>query len=255
MTSTWRVSAWSRAAVTQPDATRVWVVVKPSVLLTPRTSYEVQVKLAERFDACGCEEREWTTFMTFSTGDSEDHVAPEFAGVPSLAYGKRLTGEFCGFVDYVPVFPGAGYQDPQDDDWNIRYNTYIDDRLVKSFVHLPGRPTGGSEVQVDCGGGTTVGATPLLPGSRVEFRAVDLAGNESAANAPLDVPDVCNAPATSGTETVASRGNPGCSLGRGTSHGVGIGATLLVLATGLGRRRRVPRNAGPHHAHRARREA
>lgn len=101
-------------------AERTWLVARPLAPLAPDMYYEVQMRLG-RGDACGCEEREWSALTNFNTRGGEDHEAPEFAGVPALTYGERVTyNSDCGAVNVVPALPGAGFEDARDEYTGVR---------------------------------------------------------------------------------------------------------------------------------------
>ncbi len=167
-----------------------WLVAKPADPLLPNTSYEAQARLGAGDDVCGCQEREWTTITAFTTGSSVDDTAPAYAGLPALVYGDyAYEAGPCGSINHVPAWPGV--DDTLDQPEGTRYNVYVDGRLEKPFVQsLWGSPAV-AELLVDCGSSQLHFQSRLSPGKTLEIRAVDLAGNESSPNAPIEVPDVC----------------------------------------------------------------
>lgn len=89
-------------------------------------------------------------------------------------------------------------------------------------------PAGGvasPRMSVDCSGASgslSAGSiTRVTPGARVEARAVDLAGNESAAHAPQTIPEVC-APERSdaGLDVPATADTPSADAGAATPQAI-----------------------------------
>jgi hypothetical protein len=180
----------SGAVLPRERALQAWVVAKPAEPLEPRTRYEVRALLSGG-DACGCAEREWSTVTTFTTADAVDVVAPLYYGVPALTSGERVRGSStCGDSHYIPVWPAT--PDTLDEPAGTRYNVYVDGRIEKRFIENPRGTDGAAELAVDCGSSALSFQTVLLDHSRLEVRAVDLAGNESTPTTPIEVPVLCD---------------------------------------------------------------
>jgi hypothetical protein len=105
----------------------------------------------------------------------------------------------------------------------LRYNIYVDGVLRQRYVSA-WTPGPAPEIDVQCTVAPGTGAL-LSGGSQVEVRAVDLAGNESAAHAPFVLSATCqaqvddadlasseSAPDAAPTLPVARPAESGCAL-------------------------------------------
>jgi hypothetical protein len=178
------------APLLQPQTVTRWLVARPTEPLAANTEYSIQLELGPGRDPCGCNARDWVSVGTFTTGAGVDEGAPEFAGITRLSYGERVDHEdICGngggaLVPATPTFEPAS-----DDSPLIRYDVYVNGELDERFVQTPG----GTQVpmSVNCASSAVSTLTALTPGSLVEVRAVDLAGNSSGPNQSVLVEDVC----------------------------------------------------------------
>jgi hypothetical protein len=248
------------AAFERPSQ-KTWVVAHPVEPLTADTAYALQV-LKEEASGCVCDPQQWATVSSFTTGGDEDDTAPTFAGLERVEYREQRSGPIlCGDDDFVPAH--ATFAAAIDTSTELRYNVYVDGELAIPYVDMT---PGGLAFNVDCeGAGLLGGATLVRPGAEVEVRAIDLAGNESAANATttigLDVcdeflidpdlndngiPDSEDPPAPLLPDPIlAAPPSPGvsdCALSRGPGQApLALGALPLALAMlrRFGRRRRI----------------
>lgn len=186
-----------------PGRAEGWLVVKPPEPLLPKTKYELELR-SVRGDACALE-AEWTRLSSFETDSASDVRAPRLTGSPQLSYADRETGTTnCGTTDGVPVVTVLGID---DDFQGTRFNIYVDGELAGPYRDGVTANADGAEIYVNCG--TTALSTAILvaPGARIEIRAVDIAGNESAPGDEQSVPDECRASSDSSNDS-------GCSLAR-----------------------------------------
>jgi hypothetical protein len=220
----------SAARLAGRDSSEWWMVARPAETLAAGTEYELQVLLGRGAGACDAQ-RDWTTVSRFTTGSSVDEGTPVFEGITRLSYGaRRHLGDVCGDSDTIAIVPELARV--QDESVLTHYNVYVDGEVRDRF--LPSMETqAGSALNIDC----SLAATRLsiLPGSALEVRAVDLAGNESAPGAVFDVADCGVNGAVESME--------GCSLSRGGSAGLSplLGLSLLVLWHGRRMQRRLSR--------------
>ncbi|HVZ32602.1 MAG TPA: hypothetical protein VG963_09260 [Polyangiaceae bacterium] len=168
-----------------PSAQHVWVTAKPAEQLLPNTSYTLQVEEGLTAGSCSCGEDVWVKATSFTTG-LEPHVgAPEFSGLNRLRSGtpgQGFTGG-CTETNVVPVTLELGMPETRS---GLRYDIYVDGVLRQRYVS----PSSPGQIETQCT--TASGSGALLDGgSQVEVRAVDLAGNESAAHAPLKLTATC----------------------------------------------------------------
>lgn len=225
-----------------------WVVARPAESLAAGSEYALQLQL-DRTSACE-DTRDWVTVSTFTTGEALDDEAPDFAGVFEVNPRERVIREdMCqGSLDYVPLV--VDLHPLADASRDTRYNVYVDgephQRLLSSLV---------SEVYpvlaLDCRA-TATAPVSLVPGSTLEVRAVDLAGNESAAMPPWALPDLCSATsadadldsaADAGSETYgvfapvqAVPTSGGCTLAPSPTSSLGAGMVLSLLLLARWRR-------------------
>lgn len=232
------------------SGSETWVVAKPELPLAANTAYALQLQLGQGVDACRCEDREWVTVSSFTSAVDVDRVAPAFAGISALTYGARtMSSTSCGSEDGLLAVPELTAA--TDDFPGPRYNVYVNGQLANRYLELFTADAQPSSIFVDCG---SYGQSPwgrVQPGDSVEVRAIDLAGNESFPNEPIEVDVSCGSPDTSGdgapspTEPVAeagtdevlggpglantpssSRSSPGCAL----SHGLGANPSAALAA-------------------------
>lgn len=237
------------------QAAQAWLVAKPPELLEPNTDYAVELRLGPGDDACRCDQLQWTRVAAFTTAASEDASPPEFAGLQTLKYGPRAqSASDCGESDGVGAVPGPEFTEATDEYAGVRYDVYVDGMLENRFIPAPDGQTFGAELVVDCGSTALNTQTVFLPGSRVELRAVDVAGNESAPHTPVEVADVCmdarpvdaDAAGSAGSfvpsggvePEASSGGSSGCTIAPGVDHGASLLALACVIAQHLRRRRR-----------------
>jgi hypothetical protein len=201
-----------------------WLVVKPPEPLLPNTAYRLELNVGLGGFACSCEGK-WTSFSSFTTGADVDAGDPELGNVSALGFGERQTGNSdCGTQDLIPVLPDL--DTANDDSPGVRYNVYVDGVLASPFVeNVIANEEGSPEIYLNCGTSALINATLVEPGSLIEIRAVDLAGNESPPTSPVRVPDRCNA-----SSDVDSSG--GCSLSavRGRTGAAWLFAVLAGFA-------------------------
>jgi hypothetical protein len=186
-----------------PDRAEAWLVVKPRMSLLPDTRYGLAVGKTESDDG-GRSEWEW--IAEFTTASEDDLEAPEITPVSQLSFLPRNTASTeCGDSDVVPFVPR-----PKpvitDSSRDTRYNVYVDEELVGPYRDSLELDRDGAELYLDCGTSALFTGVLIEPGSRVEIRAVDVAGNESPEGDSLQVPDRCN----ENPEPEASGG--GCSV-------------------------------------------
>jgi hypothetical protein len=258
------------AVLPAPEMLQAWVVAKHVEPLAANTTYAVQVLLDELRGPCSCDGREWTTVSSFTSGEAEDHEPPTFTGLSSVEYGERFElGGSCGdSSDVTPVIPVfLRYLPVADLAPAPRYNIYVDGQISRRYVQQIGTDQLG-ELFVSCGAIQAY----IAPGSSVEIRGVDLAGNESPPNTPIIMDVTCELPtlapvapdagASEGTTgntpsaptdssapviTPASEdSSSGCDLSRRSAAASGAGAAmaaaLLLLCGGrLAARRRASR--------------
>ncbi len=216
----------------QPHGSQAWIVAKPSTLLLPHTTYDVQVDV-DLFGACTSDMGSWRTVSTFTTGSESDTLPPDFAGVRAFSYGDPVEQNTdCGFFKAVGVLPDAPL--PTDSSQDIRYHIYVDGVLAIRYVESIGGVTDSPVLSVDCGSDSP--PTLSLPSdAQVEVRAVDVAGNESGANSPIQVAARC--------DPTEQSDEPTCSVTTAPRQKSGVFAALILLFyTGLltHRRRRGP---------------
>lgn len=239
-----------------------WVVAKPQQPLAANTAYALQLQLGPGRDACRCDEREWVTVSSFTSGAEADGEAPAFAGITGLTYAARATASSnCGETDGFPALPELT---PATEGFpELRYNVYVNGELAKRYVKAFAVDAQPSELFVDCGSTALSTQALVHPGDSIEVRAVDLSGNESAPNEPIEVDVSCGTPDTpgddaspqpaadAGSEPVfiargladdpgSSLSSPGCALSRrlGAGPSAALGALFVLLAW---RRRRAER--------------
>ena len=166
-----------------------WAVARPGAPLAANTTYAVQLEMGGGREVCRCDQREWTTVSTFTTGAAADDAPPSFAGVTALSFGARAdSSSDCGESRLIPAAPA--FTPASDASPALRYNLYVDGAIEKRYVEsLTGDPA--PEIYVDCGTAALTTVTLLSPGARLEVRAVDIAGNESAASSPVEVTATC----------------------------------------------------------------
>jgi hypothetical protein len=203
-----------------------WMAARSEQLLAAGTEYELQVLMGPAKDACA-ETREWTTVSHFRTTHEVDDEAPEFGGIASLSYGtRRHSGGTCGGTDWIPITPSL--MEVHDASALTHFNVYVDGEITQRFVPSLVYETV-PLLSIDC---SLVSDYRLIPpGSALEVRAVDLAGNESAPGAVFDVAQ-CG-------EHGAIYDQTGCSLSRGASMSwssvLGLSSLVLLRA----RRKRI----------------
>jgi hypothetical protein len=233
-------TAFRRAA-----AADAWVVAKPTGPLLANTEYHVQVMRSGDAYGCDCQEAEWTTVSSFTTGSVADDDAPLFTGADSFRYGDRVdTDSDCGSFKAIPAIPHATAA--TDASPGLRYDIYVNDVLEHRYVENLGTPSESSSIYVNCGTTSLITDTLVTPGARVEVRAVDIAGNTSASNAGSEISVSCAPaePAPPGASTEVARedpqpsAQPACTLSwGGEARGVG-GLWMLASLLGCGVRRR-----------------
>jgi hypothetical protein len=111
----------------------------------------------------------------------------------ALGYDARQAiGNGCGTLSGIPIRPELEAAADQGQD--VRYNLYIDGTLAKPYLEdLHGE--GGSRVLfVNCEDYPPQLSAWISPGGMLEARAVDLAGNESAAHPALAIQVSCSEP-------------------------------------------------------------
>jgi hypothetical protein len=190
----------------QTQASQVWVVAKPEAPLLGNTVYELQLALGAGADICRCDEREWITVSTFTSGAGLDDRKPTFSGVTGFTYGPRVdNSSSCGAMVVIPAVPS--FVAAMDDFADPRYNLYVDGRIARRYLASLGSAAQ-PEIYVDCGSSALTTATRLLPGAQLEVRAVDLAGNESAPNTALDVEASCSDSESKGCAVSPASGAP-----------------------------------------------
>jgi hypothetical protein len=210
-----------------PGRAEGWLVVKPPEPLLPETKYELELH-AVRDDACAFE-GDWTRLSSFETDSASDVRAPRLTGSPQLSYGDRETGTTnCGTTDGVPVVTVLGLD---DDFQGARYNVYVDGELAGPYRDGVTASGEGAEIYVNCGTTALSTAIQVAPGARIEIRAVDIAGNESAPGEALSVPDKCRPSSDSSTDS-------GCSLTRVRALSWSDALWPLALFAGVARRSR-----------------
>jgi hypothetical protein len=176
-------------AVQHRSSAEAWAVAKPAAPLLANTEYHLQVR---RGDAYGgdFEGADWTTVSSFTTGSAADNEAPLFSGADSFRYGDLIdTSSDCGAFKAIPAVPHA--IPATDTSPGLRYDIYVNDVLERRYVENLGTLNESSAVYVNCGT-TALGTDTLVtPGARVAVRAVDIAGNESAPNAAVEISVSC----------------------------------------------------------------
>lgn len=246
----------------RPSAAESWIVAKLDPPLAANTGYALQLQLGPGRDACRCDEREWVTVSSFTSGVEADREPPAFAGITALTYAARAQGSStCGETDGFPALPALTtatdvFPEP-------RYNVYVNGELARRYVKALSANAGFSELFVDCGSTALSTWTLVQPGDGVEVRAVDLSGNESTPNEPIVVDVSCespdspestasttsdNAPPTdvtsdAGSDVVvigrgladdprSSLSSPGCALPRrfGAERSAAFGALFMLFA-------------------------
>ena len=240
------------ALLERSGAAQTWVVAKPSAALAANTTYAVQLEMGAGIEVCRCDQREWTTVSTFATGAAADDAAPTFTGVSALSFGERAdSSSDCGESKLIPAAPA--FTPASDASPALRYNLYVDGAIAKRYVASLTGDTA-PELYVDCGTGALTTATLVAPGARLEARAVDIAGNESAANASVAVTATC-APLTDSDpvagepdaaagdpeavdtaagdpriDVIATPTNSGCALSSGAETGSSAALAALLAA-------------------------
>jgi hypothetical protein len=222
------------------SSVEAWIVAKPGAPLAANTEYHVQLQLGHGVEVCRCEEREWATVASFTSGSAADEQAPNFAGVPALEYGRRYAeANNCGESNGIPAssevtaepesFPG------------LRYNVYVDGEIARRYVEDLRTGEHSANMFVDCGTTALTTGLALNTGSSVEARAVDLSGNESLPDEPIRIERSCGA--TAPERSAYSSSASGCALSpRSVSNaGAALGALLLVW----GLRRKAARAGTP----------
>jgi hypothetical protein len=183
----------------ESSADGAWLVAKTEESLAPDSTYQLQLELGADAEPCSCEERQWTTVSTFSTGANADLERPLFYGVKSISYGPL--GEF---FQGCSLFKGL-YGSPEidaatDSSSGIRYNLYIDGAVSRQFLEEDSAHGASLDFFVFCPvQGSTEGLVPQ-PGAKIEVRAIDIAGNESLPTDPLEVTAGCEPPASSAAD-------------------------------------------------------
>jgi hypothetical protein len=237
-----------------------WIVAKPGTPLAASTEYHVQLQLGHGVDVCGCEEREWTTVASFTSGSAADDEAPGFLGIEALEYGPRYDGDSsCGYYSGIPAssevtaepesFPG------------LRYNVYVDGEIARRYVEDLRTGEHSANMFVDCGTMALTTGLALNTGSSFEVRAVDLSGNESLPKEPIGIEASCGAtvelpeasPSTSpelrreatittvtgaatADRSASSSSASGCALSPRSASNAGAALGALLLVWGLRRK-------------------
>jgi hypothetical protein len=233
--------------LSQMQSSEGWVVAKPQAPLLPNMAYELQLEFGAGEDVCRCDGREWVTLSTFTSGDWLDDEAPTFSGVTDFTYGSRADGSNnCGSQIGMPAVPS--FVPAKDDLPAPRYNLYVDGQLTRRYAAGLGSAAH-PEIYIDCGWSALTTATLLLPGARLEVRAVDLAGNESAPNRALAVNANCSEPASLADAPPPPRSEASCALaapGSRSNDWLWLFAPLLLLSRRLaGHPRKVATRAVP----------
>jgi hypothetical protein len=247
-----------------------WIVAKPDAPLAANTEYHVQLQLGHGVEVCGCEEREWTSVASFTSGSAADDAEPGFSGIEALEYGSRYAGDStCGHSSGIPV-SSAATAEPESFP-GLRYNVYVDGEIARRYVEDLRTGQHSANMFVDCGTTALTTGLALSTGSSVEARAVDLSGNESLPKEPIGIEASCGAtverpeasPSTSpelrreATITTvtgaaaADRSAPsssasGCALSPHSASNAGAALAALLLICGL--RRRAARCRAPDSA-------
>jgi len=209
------------------------LVVSPTAYLAPNTTYELLDTLSlECVDPEPWCYGEAAVIATFTTGSDEDLVPPQISGVSVTGEFRCNEGSSCDTSNYeLTSVAITAVEDDGPDAW-LRYE-YLDED--GSLVYGPGPLI---QVVDDCSGG----GPDERPDRAFEYsgtfqlRAVDLAGNVSAAHTlatlacPLANEDGC------GDDPVPELPEGGCSTHRGAAPWLGLVALLL-------RRRRCARTS------------
>lgn len=221
------------------SSVEAWLVAKPGAPLAANTEYHVQLQLGQGVGVCNCEEREWTTVASFTSGSAADERAPNFSGVPALKYGPRYAyANNCGESNGIPAsskvtaepesFPG------------LRYNVYVDGEIARHYVEDLTTGEHSANMFVDCGTTALTTDLALSTGSSVEARAVDLSGNESLPHEPIRIERSCGAAAAESSSA------SGCALSPRSASNAGAALGALLLICGL--RRKAARCRAPDSA-------
>jgi hypothetical protein len=174
-----------------PDRAEAWLIVKPRTSLEPDTRYWVSVNKTEGEDDC-CRRTDWEGIAAFTTGSESDQEAPEITPVSQLSFLPRSTSTTnCGHTDVVPFVPKPALA--ADKSGDTRYNVYVDDELTGPYRDSLEQDQDGAELYVECGTDALFTGVLIEPGSQIEIRAVDIAGNESPEGVSIQVPDRCSA--------------------------------------------------------------
>jgi hypothetical protein len=215
----------------QAQSSEGWVVAKPAPPLLANMEYELQLEFGAGEDICRCDGREWVTVSTFTSGDSLDDQAPTFSGVTGFTYGSRADdSNNCGSQIGMPAVPS--FVPAKDDLPAPRYNLYVDGQLTRRYAAGLGSAAQ-PEIYLDCGWSALTTATLLLPGDRLEVRAVDLAGNESASNQALAVNANCSEPASLPDASRPRGSESSCAVAAPGAHSndrLWLFAPLLLLS-------------------------
>jgi hypothetical protein len=198
-----------------PDRAEDWLIVKPKVSLLPDTRYVLSVRGLEG---------DWERVSAFTTGSESDLEAPELTPVSALSFLPRNTSSTdCGHTDVVPFVPKPAVA--SDASGDTRYNVYVDDELTGPYRDSLEQDQDGAELYVDCGTEALFTGVLIQPGSHLEIRAVDLAGNESPPGDSVRVLDRCSA-----SSDVESSGGCNLSAVRGRTGAAWLFALLAAFA-------------------------
>src|SRR3954470_23476319 len=130
---------------------------------------------------------------TFATGANRDGEAPSFSGVRAVSPGA--IGEWINECGNLGTLKPAVLQFDAASDGSpgVSYDVYVDGMIAERYVESSTGPAGaqGVDVYCDIAQATLTGG---ITGVDMERRAVDIAGNESAAQAPIAVSTLCTPP-------------------------------------------------------------
>lgn len=213
----------------QRDSVETWIVARPGEPLLADTTYEIQIEMAGGVEVCACDDRQWVTVSTFTTGAAEDLEQPSFAGVSAFEYGEYSdVTSSCGRSKLVPAAAQLGAVD--DASPGVRYNVYFDGVLTRRYEQGPLGPDM-LQFYVDCAETGSFSEGRVAVGARVEARAIDIAGNESAPNTGLDIADVCGAvDGTGDTDDTDPTDNEDSEHGDATGQVVNAGSATSAEA-------------------------
>jgi len=179
------------------DTRHAVMTAQPSEPLRSDTHYVVQVQLLDTDDCRCATDVRWRGVSDFTTGSSIDVEPPAFAGLTSIETSTPHTamsncGGGFGFLATLHFSP------PPEPARGLRYQLRANDKpVLLDWVN----PTHG--VGVSC----SPSQLAIGPGTKLELRAIDSAGNVSAPHEPIEIPHTsCQLPVDAGASPMAAAG-------------------------------------------------